>query len=58
MPSKVQKVRKTVTVKHMSVRAMSAAKAFKGLKVAKTPASLKGKKAVAIKRAVRAYYLG
>ena len=41
-----------------SPKALDAAKAFKGIKVAKTPAKLKGKKAAAILRAVRTYYLG
>ena len=41
-----------------SSKALDAARAFKGIKVAKTPAKLKGKKAAAIERAVRTYYLG
>jgi hypothetical protein len=52
------KSRKALTVKHMSPSALRAAKAFKGLTVAKTPAKLRGKKAAAIERAVRDYYLG
>jgi hypothetical protein len=58
MPYKSSKLPKSATVKNMSVKAKSAAKAFKGLKVAATPARLRGKKAGAIKRAVRDYYLG
>ena len=46
------------TVKRMSPVAKSAARAWKGLKVTTTPAKLKGKKADAIKRAVRSYYVG
>jgi hypothetical protein len=42
----------------MSPEAIQAARAFKGLSVSKTPSKLKGKRAAAIKRAVRAYYLG
>jgi hypothetical protein len=49
---------RTSTVRNMSVKARSAAKAFKGLKAAATPAKLRGRKARAIERAVREYYLG
>lgn len=42
----------------MSAKGLNAIKAFKGIKAAKTPAKLKGKKATAIQRAVRGFYLG
>ena len=38
--------------------ARAAAKAFKGIKVAKVPAKLQSKNAAAIKRAVKDYYRG
>ena len=38
--------------------ARAAARAFKGIKIAKAPAKLKGKKAAAIKRAMREYFRG
>jgi len=41
-----------------SPKALEAAKAFKGIKVAKPLAKLKGTKAAAIQRAVRTYYFG
>lgn len=49
---------KAETVKNLSSKAMDAAKAFRRLSVATTPARLKGKKTGAIRRAVRDYYLG
>ena len=41
-----------------STKTLAAAKAFKGIKVAKAPEKLRGKKATEIERAVRDYYLG
>ena len=41
-----------------SPKALEAAKAFKGIKVAKPLAKQKGTKAAAIQRAVRTYYFG
>jgi len=58
MPTKAAKTRKTTTVRNLSRVALTAAKTFKGLSVSTTPAKLKGKKATAIRRAVRDYYLG
>jgi hypothetical protein len=50
--------KKTVVLKNMSAKALRAAKAFKGIKAPRTPAKLKGANAAAIRRAVRAHYLG
>ena len=58
MRKKISNPRKPTTVKNMSPKAITAARAFKGLSVAKTPAKLKGKRTAAIKRAVRDFYLG
>ena len=58
MSIKATKTGKTAAVRNLSRAALTAAKAFKGLSVSTTPAKLKGTKATAIKRAVRAYYLG
>lgn len=55
---KSRKPAKPVAVRNMSAKAKTAAKAFKGVQAKKTPAKLKGAKAVAIKRAVRGFYLG
>jgi hypothetical protein len=55
---KLTKKSRPVLVKNMSAKARAAAKAFKGLKLNKTPGKLEGTRAKAIKRAVRSYYIG
>lgn len=58
MTTKASKLGKHSTVKNMSAKAKHAARAFRDVKVASTPAKLRGKKSGAIQRAVRDYYLG
>jgi hypothetical protein len=58
MASKAINPRNIRPVRNLSPQAMNAIKAFKGLTAAPTPAKLKGKKAKAIERAVRTYFLG
>lgn len=58
MRAKTSKLGKHSTVKNMSAKAKHAARAFRDVKVASTPAKLRGKKSGAIQRAVRDYYLG
>ena len=50
--------RKPVVVKNLSPKALKAAKAFRGMTAAPTPAKLKGKHERQIARAVRGYYFG
>ena len=53
------KTKKPLVVKNMSAKMLKAAMAFKGRgKPPRTPAKLKGPHEAAIRRAVRAYYLG
>lgn len=53
------KTKKPLLVKNLSPRALRAIKALKGLsKPRRTPAKLKGPHEAAIRRAVRAYFLG
>ena len=53
------KTKKPLVVKNLSPKALEAIKAFKGRgKPPRTPAKLKGPNEAAIRRAVRAYYLG
>ena len=53
------KAKKPLVVKNLSPKALEAAKAFKGWgKPPKTPAKLKSPHEAAIRRAVRAYFLG
>ena len=54
-----KKTKKPLVVKNMSPEALEAIKAFKGRgKAPRTPARLKSPHEAAIRRAVRAYYLG
>ena len=53
------KKKKPLVIKNMSPKALEAIKAFKGLgKPPRIPAKLRGPNYAAIRRAVRAYYLG
>ena len=55
----MEKKKKPLVVKNLSPKALEAIKAFKGLgKAPRIPAKLLGPNFAAIRRAVRAYYLG
>ena len=52
------KAKKPLVIKNMSPETLDAIKAIKGIKTPRMPTKLKSPHHAAIRRAVRAYYLG